>query len=468
MARKLWIAGTCMLLWILVLFRLDLFERGHSGAPHVKASAGRAATPSSAQKSSTVQPKGVAPKAVETAGATPPAASVPKEAESKTANPVATRIATPPPTTEAPAKTLETTAVPATLQQYREALRSYSKRHARGETRGTVVWVCPLMWKPGSLCGGLNDRLRGVVHVFNMAVFSNMRFVMTPMTGNFFSLFKDNALDWRVSQQEVDRLCQRGKTVLEWMNPAVIRQGLPDNITADTVLCIMSNQKFDPRVAKRAADPGMWVEPGPNLDLKWDEKPHQHQWGNNGTTLKDVTQETFNFLFKKTVALTDLVTETKERLQWSRWKNIIGIHLRDQRREYGSNKHNYLTINMADSYVQRGLDCALEIEKKYGLDSSSTGWFIASDKTVAFSQKDIGRHGEKLMAQYDSRHNNAKPGHYEKSPNTTQSSHLAYRDFAVLMETGVIGVTEGGYGWLASQVGAKPWFACCHGNKWCS
>jgi len=241
MARKLWIAGTCMLLWILVLFRLDLFERGHSGAPHVKASAGRAATPSSAQKSSTVQPKGVAPKAVETAGATPPAASVPKEAESKTANPVATRIATPPPTTEAPAKTLETTAVPATLQQYREALRSYSKRHARGETRGTVVWVCPLMWKPGSLCGGLNDRLRGVVHVFNMAVFSNMRFVMTPMTGNFFSLFKDNALDWRVSQQEVDRLCQRGKTVLEWMNPAAIGQGLPANITADTLLCITSN-----------------------------------------------------------------------------------------------------------------------------------------------------------------------------------------------------------------------------------
>ncbi len=316
---------------------------------------------------------------------------------------------------------------------------------ASGSKNGMLIWTCHE--KP---CGGFSDRIRGIIFVFNLAVLMNMHFHVSGME-DFFLMYHPGPAIAHYDKNP----CLSSKVYI-WMTPNSVGDNLPvhQDVDNQSVVCVESNQIFDPRKYAPNAKSKQAFSQFDQLAI-----PQAYKDYNNLTVISNVVGHSFHALFQATQYLESLSNIAKVRLGFSQFDQIVAVHLRHPSAEY--NRADFLTMHMSYDMVELGIACAQRIEREFSMVPASTGWFIISDKRIVLTPQQASRHPKKLMVMYDS--SSAVPGHFEKSQNTTEATMNVARDFHILMDSRIraIGRTLGGLMQLASAVSSKPIFECC-------
>ena len=266
-------------------------------------------------------------------------------------------------------------------EKYALLLERYRRNYIENRTSGTLVVGC---WKSIGLCGGLADRLKGIITVFNIAVYLNMKLLLAPIRGNFFHYFSHNHIDWTMLQNESDAVC---KDVLNWIDrPYDLGKGFPSNFSRDSVICIATNRENFPKVAamlRRISSRSNIVDPllldmveVPQLRQKLTVKTSEVYYG--------ARADGFGFLFNRSPVLNEMVQDAKRVMGWQRFQNILALHLRDTGAESGQAINN-------DTFALEAINCALTMEKRFGMNSSATGWYVPSSRQLSFTDEHNAR-----------------------------------------------------------------------------
>ena len=362
---------------------------------------------------------------------------------------------------------------------------SLMESYSSDETEGTLVYACPDGLNIGRKCGGISDRIKGIITAFNMAVLVNQRFLIDPMwldqgQGLFGGMLEPNYVDWSASREIVDDLCNYGganrRVVVispsseEEYNHMVRHPHLfhETMIRLDSDNCLSINALLDPRQylvesnavreMARARFDGMSVYDA--LSSARDSSDFE--------IIADVIYGTFHHLFRQSSLLKALVASSAERLGFCDFDVVVAVHLRSWRDLQDDPGVGY---NMQPGFAGLAIGCAQRIEQEYGLAGSKVGWYIASDRPIKFSEEYEDVHGDKLMVQHrvgaaGSRDAEDEEivGHVDKVGDDVvlAVTRTAMRDMFLLghEKVAAVGWTSGGFGRLSAAIAGKPVFHC--------